>query len=152
MATALFIGCSNDDGDIAPEDDPIAEEPVEEEAEEPDEETEPVTFADMESDWVRLTLVRDGMLEVMQADSGEIEYSVENIMDEGSRFYTSNSGRYLTVIDRDGGNVRFFDSGVEKHDDHGHEYEAKWGQCGTEHRSAHAFYECRSQNDDFQRW
>ncbi|WP_282085081.1 hypothetical protein [Aquimarina algiphila] len=102
----FLIGCSNDDDSGTVE--------------------EPITFADMESDWVRLTLMSEGKLEVMQADSGEMKYNLDTPLTEDARYYTSNSGRYLTVIDRAGGIVRFFDSGIVNHEDHGHEYQAKW--------------------------
>ncbi|QLE02113.1 hypothetical protein HX109_11325 [Galbibacter sp. BG1] len=86
-------------------------------------------FAEMESDWVRLTLINDGNLEVMQANSGEIEYTVAGDFVGGERFYTTTSGRYLGVVDREGGKVRFFDSGIVNHDEHGHEYQAKWANA-----------------------
>ncbi|MGB5817893.1 MAG: hypothetical protein WBG90_00315 [Saonia sp.] len=109
----FFTACSDDDTDPIIDEDPVAD----------------LTFKDMESDWVRLTLMREDGLDVMQADSGEITYSVDGPLIEGARYYTSNSGRYLTVVERDGGKVRFFDSGIVNHDDHGHEYPAKWANA-----------------------
>jgi len=85
-----------------------------------------VTFADMESDWVRLSLMHHDEIDVMQPNNGEIHASVDGELVEGARYYTSNSGRYLISIDRAGGALRFFDSGVEKHDDHGHEHTPRW--------------------------
>ncbi len=111
ISAMLLVGCSNDD------DSGIIEEPI------------ALEFKDMESDWVRLTLMRDSKLDIMQADSGEITYSLDTQLAEGARYYTSNSGRYLTVIDRDGGKVQFFDSGIVNHEDHGHEYQAKWANA-----------------------
>ncbi|MBQ0732858.1 hypothetical protein [Aquimarina celericrescens] len=102
----LFTGCSDDDDN--PGGDPA------------------LTFKEMESDWVRLSLMYDGNIDVMQADSGEIMHKVSGQVIEGARYYTSNTGRYLTVIDRNGGIVKFFDSGIVNHTDHGHEYTAKW--------------------------
>lgn len=127
---AFFAACSDDDTTPVV-DDPIAEEPTPDPDPEPEPEPEPevVTFKDMESDWVRLTLMSENKLDVMQADSGNIEYSVEGPLVDGARYYTSNSGRYLSVVERDGGKVRFFDSGIQKHDDHGHEYQAKWANA-----------------------
>ncbi|GAA4819593.1 hypothetical protein [Algivirga pacifica] len=79
-------------------------------------------FAEMESDWVRLTLIHHGEIELMQANTGAITYSLEQELPEGAYLYTSGSGRYISILDRAGNSLKFFDSGVEKHDDHGHEY------------------------------
>ncbi len=87
---------------------------------------EEVDFADMESDWVRLSLMHHDEIDIMQPNTGEIHSSVEGELTEGAYYHTSNSGRYTTFIEREEGKVRFFDSGIEKHDDHGHEYAAKW--------------------------
>jgi len=124
---AFFTACSSDDNTPVVEE-PMAEEPVPDPDPEPEPEPEPevVAFKDMESDWVRLTLMSEGKLEVMQADSGEIKYTVEEPLVEDARYYTSNSGRYLTAVDRAGGKVRFFDSGIVNHNDHGHEQESRW--------------------------
>jgi len=124
---ALFTACSDDDTDVIIDEEvieePIAEEPA------PEQPVVALTFKDMESDWVRLTLMTEGNLDVMQADSGEIKYSVSSTLVADERYYMSNSGRYQVVVDRAGGKVRFFDSGIVNHDDHGHEYEAKWANA-----------------------
>lgn len=117
---ALFVACSDDDNEVIIEDEVIEELPEEEVA---------LTFKDMESDWVRLTLMSESKLEVMQADSGEIKYTVEGPLVEGAAYYTSDSGRYQSVVERADGKVRFFDSGIVNHDDHGHEYESGWANA-----------------------
>ncbi|MFS4416624.1 hypothetical protein ACKWCC_07960 [Maribacter sp. 2307ULW6-5] len=111
-----LTACTKDDPDAISQD-PPQEDPV------------ALTFKDMESDWVRLTLMGENKLDVMQADSGDITYSVAGPLVEGARYYVSNSGRYQSVVDRNGGKVRFFDSGIVNHEDHGHEYEAKWANA-----------------------
>ncbi len=85
-------------------------------------------FIDMESDWVRLSLIKSNSIELMQADRGEIKRRFSHTIDsvETNRFYTSDFGRYLTVIDRTNNVVRFLDSGIENHDDHGHVLESRW--------------------------
>lgn len=85
-----------------------------------------LTFSEMESDWVRLSLMRDGNIDLLQANSGEVKATIPAPMAEGARLYTSNSGQYLTVIERAEGKTRFFDSGIINHDDHGHENAVRW--------------------------
>ena len=125
LVMASFIACSDDDPDPIIDDDPVGETPNPDDPEDP-ENPDTVEFVDMESDWVRLSLLRDGGIDVMQADTGEIKYSVESELAEGARYYTSGSGQYLVEVDRIGGKVRFFDSGIVNHDDHGHENPARW--------------------------
>lgn len=120
---ALFVACSDDDNDLIIEDE-VIEDPVVDLPEET-----ALTFKDMESDWVRLTLMSENKLDIMQADSGEIMYTVAGPLVEGARYYMSNSGRYQSVVERNEGNVRFFDSGIVNHEDHGHEYESKWANA-----------------------
>ncbi len=126
---ALFTACSDDEIDVVIDDEVIEEPAPEEPAPEEPAPEEPLTFQDMESDWVRLTIMTEGNLDVMRADTGEIKYSVASTLAEGERYYMSNSGRYQIAVDRAGGKVRFFDSGIVNHDDHGHEYEAKWANA-----------------------
>ncbi len=102
----FFTACSNDDDTT-----------IEEEA---------IIFKDMESDWVRLTLLREGAIDVMQANTSEIKHTVEGALAPEARYYQSHSGQYLTQIDRNANKVRFFDSGIVNHEDHGHDYSAKW--------------------------
>ncbi len=88
--------------------------------------TEPITFEESESDWVRITLLREGGIDLMQANTGQIVSSVNESLPEAARLYTSNSGQYLAVIDRSGNQLRFFDSGVINHADHGHQEATRW--------------------------
>ncbi len=95
----------------------------------PDDDDELVTaegFATMESEWVRLTLLDDDGIKLMQTNTGKVLDSVNVAMAEGAAYYTSNSGRYLTVIERANNRVRFFDSGVINHEDHGHQQKIGW--------------------------
>lgn len=87
---------------------------------------EEVTFADMESDWVRLSLMHHDEIDVMAPNTGEIHFTAEGELMETARYYGSTSGRYIISVETAENRVRFFDSGIEKHDDHGHEYPAKW--------------------------
>ena len=89
-------------------------------------EAEPVDFSELESEWVRLTLLRSNEIEVLQTNTGEIVNSVDVALPEGARYYTSNSGRYLIVTDRDNNELSFFDSGVVNHEDHGHQESIGW--------------------------
>ena len=89
---------------------------------------QPITFAEMESEWVRISLMRDDAIDLLQANTGEILNTVDGELVENTRYYTSNSGRYLTAIDRSGNTVSFFDSGVINHDDHGHQNQPSWLQ------------------------
>lgn len=87
---------------------------------------EELNFAEMESDWVRLSLLSENKIDLMQPNTGEIHATVEGELTERAYYHTTNSGRYTVVIERAGNKIKFFDSGIEKHDDHGHEYPAKW--------------------------
>ena len=83
---------------------------------------EPTSFADIEDEWVRLSLIHENGIEVMQAANEQILGSVDTGMPEGARYYSTNSGRYLTVINRGENETRFFDTGVINHEDHGHQH------------------------------
>jgi WD40 repeat protein len=85
-----------------------------------------LTFEEMESNWVRLSLLHSDAIEVMQPNTGTVHGTVTGNLTADSRYYTSNSGRYLVAIDRAAGTIKFFDSGVEFHIDHGHEHSPKW--------------------------
>lgn len=89
-------------------------------------EVEPVTFADFEDKWVRLSLIQEDGIEVMQTANEDMIGSVDTGLPEGARHYSSNSGRYLTVINRSENEVRFFDTGVINHSDHGHQQQVRW--------------------------
>ncbi len=87
---------------------------------------EPVSFADFEDEWVRLSLIQEDQIEVMQAAREEMIGSVDTGLPKGARYYPSNSGRYLTVINTSNNEVRFFDTGVVNHADHGHQNQVRW--------------------------
>jgi hypothetical protein len=85
------------------------------------------TFADLESEWIRLaTVTGDNQISIMKPTTGETTYEVSGTLTEGARYYRSGTGRYLVSVERAQNQVRFFDSGIELHDDHGHEYQALW--------------------------
>ena len=83
-------------------------------------------FSELESEWVRLSLLRPDGIDVMQTNTGEIVGSAAFDLPEGGGYYTSNSGRYLIVTERANNMVRFFDSGVINHTDHGHQEAVGW--------------------------
>lgn len=87
---------------------------------------EPTSFADLEDEWVRLSLIYENKIEVMQTAQEEMIGSVDTGMPEGARYYSTNSGRYLTVINRDENETGFFDTGVSNHGDHGHQQKVRW--------------------------
>ncbi|MFP4096916.1 MAG: hypothetical protein ACLFUB_20700 [Cyclobacteriaceae bacterium] len=85
------------------------------------------TFADLESDWIRLAMVTgDNQIGIFNPSTEEFTYQVEGTLTEGARYYISGTGRYLVSVERVQNQVRFFDSGIENHEDHGHEYQARW--------------------------
>ena len=88
--------------------------------------TPAVTFEEMESEWVRISLMRENAIDLLQTNTGEIIHTISGDMTENARHYTSSSGRYLVKIDRAGNKVRFFDSGVINHIDHGHQNQPSW--------------------------
>jgi hypothetical protein len=106
LVCLLFSACGDDEDVITP-------------AEDPD-------FAELESEWVRLTLLRENEIELMQTNTGNIISTTSVGLPEGARYYTSNSGRYLVVTDRGNNKLRFFDSGVINHVDHGHQENVGW--------------------------
>ncbi len=87
---------------------------------------EPTKFSDRESEWVRLSLIENGKIVIMQPNTGEMHATVEGPLVDGARYYTSNSGRYLTSIERDENTLRFFDSGIKNLEDRGQVSAAKW--------------------------
>ncbi|UOY08733.1 hypothetical protein L0P88_09310 [Muricauda sp. SCSIO 64092] len=107
LAMASFIACSDDDSAPIVDDDPVS-------------------FAELEDEWVRLTLLQEDKIETMQAASEEIIGFVDTGLPQGSRYYSSNSGRYLTVINTGANETRFFDTGVVNHVDHGHQNQVRW--------------------------
>ncbi len=105
VALILFTACNEDVDDMA---------------------DTPETFEEMESDWVRLSLMSEDKIDLMQPNTEEIHASISGNMIEDARYYTTNSGRYNIAIDRAGNTVRFFDAGIVNHVDHGHEQTARW--------------------------
>ena len=87
---------------------------------------ETVDFTELESEWVRLTLLRPDGIEVFQTNTGEVVNSVNVALPAEARYFTSTSGRYLIVTDRANDEVSFFDSGVVNHEDHGHQEGIGW--------------------------
>ncbi|UZD23214.1 hypothetical protein PBT90_07405 [Algoriphagus halophytocola] len=85
------------------------------------------TFDATESEWVRLVTINEsGNIGLMNPVAGSARALSVAPFAAGSRPYLSSSGRYITSVMRNEGEVRFFDSGIEFHIDHGHEYEPKW--------------------------
>ncbi len=109
----FFTACSNDDDTTTNDPDGGNGE-------------EPITFADLEDEWVRLSLIQENKIEVMQAAKEEMIGSVDTGLPQGSRYYSSNSGRYLTVVNSGANEVTFFDTGVVNHADHGHQNQVRW--------------------------
>lgn len=89
-------------------------------------------FSELEDEWVRLTLLRDNEIELIQANTGASISTVAVPLTEGARYYTSNSGRYLVVTERADNRLRFFDSGVVNHEDHGHQEAVGWLDMSVE--------------------
>ena len=106
MALLIFTAACNDDDDSA--------------------DADPFNFAGDESDYVSIALLRDNSIDVLRADNGQIRSSVDEGLPQGARFYTSSTGRFLVVVNRNGDEVRFFDSGVYFHIDHTHDDPSEW--------------------------
>ncbi len=85
------------------------------------------TFENQESEWIRvITLNSSGNISMMNPITGEVKTPTVNTFAQGSANYLSSSGQYITSVERANGIVRFFDTGIVNHVDHGHEYEMKW--------------------------
>jgi len=107
----LFVmaisSCKNDD-------EPLAEEPT-------------PTFEESESEWIRLVLWdSQSKIRKINPTAGSIDTPDVSPFVAGSANYLSTSGRFIISIDRPNGKVRFLDTGLENHGDHGHENPAKW--------------------------
>ncbi|MFD2034296.1 hypothetical protein ACFSKL_05810 [Belliella marina] len=102
---ASLIGCQE-------KEDPIVEEP---------------NFGETESEWVRLALWNENSkLGLLNPVSEEFAQPDLPAFSTTSANYVTSSGRYIVSMERAEGNVRFFDSGLENHSDHGHAYSPKW--------------------------
>ncbi|WP_209329726.1 hypothetical protein [Lunatimonas salinarum] len=84
-------------------------------------------YAELESEWIRLTAWEtNGSIRMINPVKNEVSSPSVSPFTEGAANYLSSSGRYVISIERQQGNVRFFDTGIENHGDHGHEYSPKW--------------------------
>ena len=108
LLLALFVACDDDD--------------------ETNDATPTSPLEEMESEWVRISLMREDAIDLLQANTGEIIHTIDGDMVDGALRYTSSSGRYLVENDRAGNTVRIFDSGVVNHVDHGHQNQPSWMQ------------------------
>ena len=93
---------------------------------------EPFNFAETESNYVSIALFHDNGIDVLRANNGQIRSSVNEALPEGARFYTSSTGRHLVVVNRNGNQVRFFDSGVFFHINHTHDDQSEWLETTVE--------------------
>ncbi|MEP2348165.1 MAG: hypothetical protein ABJH96_10280 [Algoriphagus sp.] len=85
------------------------------------------TFETTESEWIRIvTMDETGTIGLMNPTAGTSRSLNVAPFATGSRTYLSSSGRYITSVMRNEGEVRYFDTGIEFHIDHGHEYEPRW--------------------------
>lgn len=94
------------------EENPIAEQP---------------TFENQESEWIRIaSWDASGRFSMMNPLTGGVGTPSVNPFATGSSNYLSPSGQYITSVERTAGLVRFFDTGIVNHEDHGHEYDIRW--------------------------
>lgn len=85
------------------------------------------TFENQESEWIRIAAWdASGRFSMMNPLSGNVVTPSVNAFAEGSRNHVSPTGQYITSIERAAGVVRFFDTGIVNHEDHGHEYDIRW--------------------------
>ncbi|MFN3999432.1 hypothetical protein [Algoriphagus sp.] len=85
------------------------------------------TFENQESEWIRMiTWNSSGNISMMNPITGEVKTPSVNPFAQGSANYLSSSGQYITSVERVNGIVKFFDTGIVNHVDHGHEYEMRW--------------------------
>ncbi|GAB2478626.1 YncE family protein [Algoriphagus taiwanensis] len=85
------------------------------------------TFENQESEWIRIvSWDASGRFSMMNPLTGNVNTPSVNPFAEGSRNYISPSGQYITSVERGPGVVRFFDTGIVNHEDHGHEYDIRW--------------------------
>ncbi|GMQ26359.1 hypothetical protein Aoki45_30410 [Algoriphagus sp. oki45] len=85
------------------------------------------TFENQESEWIRIaSWDASGRFSMMNPLNGNLSTPNVNPFAEGSRNYLSTTGQYITSVERTAGIVRFFDTGIVNHEDHGHEYDIRW--------------------------
>lgn len=85
------------------------------------------TYEETESEWIRLGVWNETFnFSMMSPIKGTYTTPDLGSFLETSRNYLSSSGRYIVSVERAEGTVKFFDTGIENHQDHGHEYSPKW--------------------------
>jgi len=85
------------------------------------------TYAESESEWIRLTAWdANGSVYIIDPVKNDVSRPSVSPFVEGAANYLSTSGRYVVSIERQQGNVRFLDTGIENHGDHGHLHTPKW--------------------------
>lgn len=105
LLVALFFSCQE-------KEDPIVEVP---------------SFEEQESEWIRLGVWdQSSNFSLMHPLTANIITPSLASFHQASANYLSSSGRYIVSIERNDGIVRFFDTGIENHLDHGHEYAMRW--------------------------
>ncbi|MCH7410931.1 hypothetical protein MM239_16095 [Belliella sp. DSM 111904] len=92
-----------------------------------DPQVEEPNFEEVESEWIRLAWWNNdskiGLINPINDNNTNPDLAAFN---PAGANYLSSSGRYIISIERVDGKVRFFDTGIENHNDHGHEYTPKW--------------------------
>lgn len=85
------------------------------------------SYEELESEWIRLGVWNQEFnFSLMHPLTGNIKSASLASFHQTSANYLSSSGRYIVSIERNDGIVRFFDTGIENHRDHGHEYAIRW--------------------------
>ena len=85
------------------------------------------TFENLESEWIRLAAWdASGAFSMINPIDESIKKPTLTPFTAGSANYLSSTGQYITSVERTNGIVRFFDTGIVNHEDHGHEYETRW--------------------------
>ncbi len=84
-------------------------------------------FNESESEWIRLgAWDQEGQFTLISPTSETANAAEALPFKPDSRNYLSTSGRYIVSMERNDGRVKFFDTGIDNHGDHGHEYEMRW--------------------------
>ncbi|MBW3468334.1 hypothetical protein [Arthrospiribacter ruber] len=88
---------------------------------------QPPTFEETESEWIRLAKWDvNSNFSLLSPLNQSVSTPDIRPFHAQSGNYLSSSGRYIVSIERNEGIVRFLDTGIENHQDHGHEYSVKW--------------------------